>query len=103
MDSNMIVNVFTIICGITCLAGYFMMFRDMGRSGWLCLIPIYNTYVMFDEVYDWGWKCLLLLIPIFNIYVAIKLLVDWVRKYGLTTSFLLYIIPGLILGFLRVI
>lgn len=93
MDANMISSLIMIILGITSLVGRFMMFRDMGRSGWLCLIPIYSDYVMFDEVYDWGWKCLLLLIPIFNIYVIIKLLIDWVRRFGLTTGFLLYIIP----------
>ncbi len=93
MDTNTIASIFSLVCGLTSIVGLFMMFRDMGRSGWLSLIPLYNTYVMFDEVYGNGWRFLFLLIPFFNIYVIIKLLIDWVRNYGLTVGFLLYLIP----------
>ena len=101
-DANMISNIITIVFGIASFTGFFMMFRDMGRSGWLSLIPIYNEYVLFDEVYGNGWRFLLLLIPFYNIYVIIKLMIDWVKEYGLTVGFLLYLIPGILLTLFRI-
>jgi len=94
--TNLFSNVFLLVCILASYAGLFLMFREMGRSGWLSLIPFYNQYVLFDEVYGNGWRFLLLLIPLVNIYVLIKLVIDWVKDYGLTAGFLLCAISNVL-------
>ena len=69
------------------LVAQWMYYQKMGRQGWEGIVPLYNSYVLFEELYGNGWKMLLLLIPIFNIYVAIKLYIDLAHAFGLGTGF----------------
>ena len=69
------------------LAAQWMYYQKMGRQGWEGIVPLYNSYVLFEELYGNGGKMLLLLIPIFNIYVAIKLYIDLAHAFGLGTGF----------------
>ena len=71
---------------VTYVARYFI-YKKMGREGWEGIIPLYNSYVMFEELYGNGWKFLLLLIPLFNIYVACKLFIDLAHKFNQSTGF----------------
>ena len=71
----------------------YFVFRKMGKQGWEGLIPVYNMYVLFDELYGNGLKFLLLLIPVYNIYVLIKLYIDWAKAFGQSGAF----VVGLIL------
>ena len=64
-------------------AGAWRIFEKMGREGWEGIIPFYNLYVLFDELYGSGWKMLLLLIPIYNIYVAVKFNIDLSHAFHL--------------------
>ena len=72
---------------IISLVATWMLFVKMGRAGWEGIIPLYNTYVLFKELYGNGWKMLLLLIPLYNIYVAIKFNIDLAHAFGKTTGF----------------
>jgi len=72
---------------IATLVGSWMVFKKMGHEGWEGIIPLYNQYVLFKELYGNGWKFLLLLIPIYNIYVAIKLALDLARAFNQETAF----------------
>lgn len=69
------------------LAAMWKIFLKMGRQGWESIIPLYNTYVLFEELYGNGWKMLLMLIPIYNIYVAIKLYIDLAHAFNKSTGF----------------
>lgn len=60
--------ILSLIIGILTLVAEWMIFKKMGRQGWEGIVPIYNTYVLCQELYGNGWKFLLLLIPIYNIY-----------------------------------
>ena len=89
---------------IISLAASWRIFQKMGRNGWEGIIPLYNTYVLFEELYGNGWRMLLLLIPLYNIYLAFKLNIDLAHKFHQGTGFgvgltLLYPVFGCILGF----
>lgn len=78
---------FSWVLAIVQLAGNWMVFKKMGREGWEGIIPVYNLYVLFKELYGNGWKFLLLLIPIYNIYVIIKLCIDLARAFNQDSGF----------------
>ena len=69
------------------LAASWRIFQKMGRKGWEGIIPIYNTYVLFDELYGNGWKMLLMLIPIYNIYLIFKVNIDLAHAFHQGTGF----------------
>ena len=76
-----------LIVSILSLAAAWRIFQKMGRKGWEGIIPIYNTYVLFEELYGNGWKFLLMLIPLYNIYFIIKLYIDWSNAFGMGVGF----------------
>lgn len=66
--------------------------------------PLYNTYVLCQELYGSGWKFLLLLIPLYNIYFIIKMQIDLAKAFNQGAGFgigllLLPFIFQMILGF----
>ena len=72
MESNIIYSLVTILA----VVARWQMYKKMGRKGWESLIPFYNVYVLFEVLYDRGWRFLTLLLPIYNIYVFIRLMLD---------------------------
>ena len=93
-----------IIAAILSMAGSWMVYKKMGRQGWEGIVPIYNTYVLCQELYGNGWKFLLLLIPFYNIYFAIKMMIDLAKAFNLGAGFgigllLLQFVFWLILAF----
>ena len=93
-----------IIGAILSMVGSWMIFKKMGRQGWEGIVPIYNTYVLCQELYGNGWKFLLLLIPFYNIYFAIKMMVDLAKAFNQGVGFaigllLLPFVFNLILAF----
>ncbi len=63
------------------------LFIKMNRKGWESLIPIYHHYVLFDVLYDEGYKVFFLLIPIYNIYLIILLYLDLADQFDKSTGF----------------
>ena len=93
-----------LVVTVLCLAATWRIFQKMGRQGWEGIIPIYNTLVMFQEVYGNGWRMFLALIPLYNIYLAFELYIKLAKKFNQSAGFgvglvLLYPIFALILGF----
>lgn len=76
----LLVSAFLIAC-------QWIVFQKAGKPGWAALIPVYNTYVLFEILYNDGVKFLTLLIPFYNIYVMIKMYLDLARCFGQTTGF----------------
>ena len=68
-------------------AGTWRYFQKMGRQGWEGIIPFYNSYVLFEELYGNGWRFLLFLIPLYNIYLAFRVGIDLARAFHQSTGF----------------
>lgn len=43
-----------LIATILSLVGSWMVYKKMGRQGWEGIVPIYNTYVLCQELYGNG-------------------------------------------------
>lgn len=80
-------EIFSLAFGILTLVAMWKVFNKMGYAGWEAIVPFYNVYIIFKELYGNGWKMLLLLIPLFNIYVIVKLDLDLANAFGKSTGF----------------
>jgi uncharacterized membrane protein YhaH (DUF805 family) len=69
------------------IVGLWKVFQKAGQEGWKSIIPIYNTYVMFQIAGRPGWWFLLLLIPIVNFVVSIILALDMAKAFGKSGAF----------------
>lgn len=68
---------------ILMLAANWKMYQKMGRHGWESIIPGYNMYVLFEEVYGNGWRVFMLLIPFYGwIVLPIMLYVELAKRFG---------------------
>ena len=77
----------SIIATVASLVASWIIFKKMGRQGWEGIIPIYNTYIICEELYGNGWKFLLMLIPFYNIYFMFKMYIDWAHAFNKSTGF----------------
>ncbi len=72
---------------ILLLVALWVVFKKMGRQGWEGIIPVYNLYVLFEEIYGNGWKFLLLLIPLYNIYLIFAVNIKLAKGFGQSSGF----------------
>lgn len=79
--------IISIIATVISLAANWMIFKKMGRQGWEGVVPLYNNYILCEELYGNGWKFLCILIPLYNIYFLIKLYIDWAYAFHKSTGF----------------
>ncbi len=63
------------------------IFEKAGEEGWKCLIPVYNTYIMFKIATGNGWKMLFMLIPFFNFVYSIMFMFKLAKVFGKGTGF----------------
>ena len=100
-QTKRILNTSFIPCsGYTCAK----MFQKAGEAGWKSLIPLYNTYILFQISWGNGWLFLLGIIPVINVVVSVIMNVKLARAFRHGTGFAigLILIPNLftlILGF----
>lgn len=73
---------FILVC-----AGLWKIFQKMGYAGWMGLIPFYNMYIIFKELYGNGWRMLLLLIPLYNIYLMFRYNIDLAKRFNIHWAF----------------
>lgn len=76
-----------LVVTIISLAASWRIFQKMGRKGWEGIVPLYNTYVLFEELYGNGWRMLLMLIPIYNIYLTFRVNIDLADAFHMGTGF----------------
>ena len=76
-----------LVLTVLTIVGQWKYFEKMGRQGWEGIVPIYNAYVLFEELYGNGWRMLLMLIPLYNIYLAFKVNIDLAHAFGLGAGF----------------
>lgn len=79
--------IISIITAVISLVASWMIFKKMGRQGWEGIIPLYNNYILCEELYGNGWKFLCVLIPLYNIYFIVKLYIDWAYAFHKSTGF----------------
>lgn len=80
-------HVFSLLYTLVLMAAMWRCFQKMGRMGWEGIIPGYRFYVLFDMIYQNGWKVFLLLIPFYNIYVMIKLCMELAPRFHKARAF----------------
>ena len=76
-----------LIITILSLAASWRIFQKMGRKGWEGIIPIYNAFVLMEELYGSGWRMLLFLIPLYNIYLAFRVSIDLAARFHYGAGF----------------
>jgi hypothetical protein len=80
---------FLIVVFVFTMAGYWGVFSKAGRPGWMCLIPIYNYYVVLKIGYKPGWWLLLFFVPFVNFIVAILMFVALANSFRKGAGFAL--------------
>ena len=73
---------FILVC-----AGLWKIFQKMGYDGWMGLVPFYNMYIIFKELYGNGWRMFLLLIPLYNIYLMFRYNIDLAKRFNIHWAF----------------
>lgn len=68
-------------------AGTWYMFEKAGKTGWACLIPIYNLIVMLDIAKKPTWWVAMFFIPIANIVFMIMMLDGISKNFGKDSGF----------------
>lgn len=64
------------------LAGMWRIFKKAGKPGWGALIPLYNSFQLFEIVWGNGWLFLLLLLPGGNIIAVAATMIKLARVFG---------------------
>ena len=80
-------HVFSVISTLVLLAAMWRCFQKMGRMGWEGVIPGYNLYILFDMIYQNGWKVFMLLIPIYGLILWIKLNMELAVRFNKPRGF----------------
>ena len=89
---------------VVALVGMWKVFEKAGKPGWAAIIPIYNTYCLYDMAFGNGWLFLLMFVPCVNFIVLIICCIKLAKAFGQSTVFgvgliFLPFIFMLILGF----
>lgn len=71
---------------ITIIANW-RIYKKMGYPGWYGIIPLYNSYILYKDLYGDGWLFWLTLVPVYNIYVIFRANTDWAHNFGKSTAF----------------
>lgn len=67
------------ICAVI-LVSMWKVYKKAGKPGWASIVPVYNTYVLFEIVGMPGWYAFLMFIPIFgSIVVAVMQIIAYVK------------------------
>ena len=85
--SNPVVLIIALVFSVFMIVCQWKLFTKAGKPGWAAIVPIYNSYVLFDVIYGKGIKFLLLLVPLLNIVVGIAAMIRLVHVFGKSTGF----------------
>lgn len=67
---------------VVILAGMWKIFVKAGKPGWGAIVPLYNTYCLFEMSFGNGWLFLLCLVPCVNVVMEIILMVKLAKAFG---------------------
>ena len=74
--------IFSLVVSIVCIVGLWKVFVKAGKPGWASIVPLYNSYCMFDISWGNGWLFLLSFVPIVNIVVSVILSIKMAKAFG---------------------
>lgn len=75
--------VFFVVCGVL-IAAQWKVFEKAGRPGWAVIVPIYNTYVLFEITSLPAWLAFFSIIPFLTLIPAIA---TFIANYRLAKLF----------------
>ncbi len=85
-----------LIVSIVLIVALWKIFEKAGKPGWGTLIPLYNTYCMYDIAFSSGWLFLLTFVPVVGSIMAIILVFKLAKAFGKGVGFgfgLLFLMP----------
>ena len=83
MESFILGMVFvSLIVSVVIVVAWWKLYQKAGKHGWACIVPIYNSYVLFDIALGSGILFLLLIVPVVNFFVTIYLYYKLARAFG---------------------
>ncbi len=65
-----------LVVAVISLVGMWKIFVKAGKPGWGAIIPIYNTYCLFEMSFGTGWLFLLCFVPCVNVVITI---IMWIK------------------------
>lgn len=77
---------------VVMIAATWKVYEKADEAGWKCLVPFYNSYILFRIAGRNGWGFLLLLVPIVNIVVSIILAVDLAKHFGKSPAYGIFLL-----------
>lgn len=60
-----------VVLAFILIAAQWKIFKKAGRPGWAAIVPVYNTYVLFEITGYPAWISLLQLVPVANIIAVV--------------------------------
>jgi len=90
----MAMAIFAIVMGLSCLmlAGMWMIFGKAGRSQWVTLMPLYNSWVLYTVAGKPGWWSFVSLIPVAGWIVLAYMSFGLAAKFGKSRRFAIFMI-----------
>lgn len=79
---SMVYSLIGLALAILVLVAWWKVFVKAGKPGWAAIIPLYNTYCMFQISFGNGWLFLLCLVPCVNIVMMIIMYVKLAKAFG---------------------
>lgn len=79
--------VIVLVIAVISLVGMWKIFVKAGKPGWGAIIPIYNTYCLFEMSFGTGWLFLLLFVPCVNAVMVIIMWIKLAQAFGKGAAF----------------
>lgn len=71
-----------LVSSLLVLISLWVVFKKAGHSGWKCLIPVYNVYVLMQISGKPGWWVFLMFIPIVGTIFYLLAMLELADKFG---------------------
>ena len=84
---SMVYSLISLALCIVVIVAWWKIFVKAGKPGWASIIPLYNTYCMFQISFGNGWLFLLCLVPCVNIVMIIIMYVKLAKAFGKSGGF----------------
>lgn len=76
-----------LVSSLLVLISLWVVFNKAGVSGWMCLIPVYNMYLLMKISGKPGWWAFLLFIPLVGTIFYLLAMLELAEKFGRGTLF----------------
>lgn len=77
---SLIASLFMVVC-------LWKIYSKAGKPGWGSIVPLYNTYLLFEIAMGNGWLFLLSLVPFVNIVIGIMVYFKLAGSFGKSAAY----------------